>query len=82
MVRLILAAVYEHADAHLNRAQQAIVAKNAADAKSLIEALAVDVGQLATEGDNSVGAVRKRLMLGGPITMPPESRRGSSKRAT
>ena len=65
MVRSILAAAYEHADDALNRAQQAIVAKNAADAKSLIEALAVDVGQLATEGDNSVGAVRKRLILGG-----------------
>ena len=65
MVRSILAAAYEHADEHLNRAQQAIVAKNVADTKSLIEALAVDVGQLATEGDNSVGAVRKRLILGG-----------------
>ena len=65
MVRSILAAAYEHADDHLNRAHQAIIAKNAADAKSLVEALAVDVGQLATEGDNSVGAVRKRLILGG-----------------
>jgi hypothetical protein len=65
MVRSILAAAYEHADAHLNRAHQAITANNAADAKSAIEALAVDVGQLATEGDNSVGAVRKRLILGG-----------------
>ena len=55
----------QHADDHLNRAHQAIIAKNAADAKSLVEALAVDVGQLATEGDNSVGAVRKRLILGG-----------------
>ena len=65
MVRSILAAANEHADDHLNRAHQAIIAKNAADAKSLVEALAVDVGQLATEGDNSVGAVRKRLILGG-----------------
>lgn len=65
MVRSILAAAYEHADDHLNRAHQAIIANKAADAKSLIEALAVDVGQLATEGDNSVGAVRKRLILGG-----------------
>ena len=65
MVRSILAAAHEHADAHLNRAHQAIIANNAADARSAIEALAVDVGQLATEGDNSVGAVRKRLLLGG-----------------
>ena len=30
-----------------------------------MEALASDVGQLATEGDNAVGAVRKRLLEGG-----------------
>jgi hypothetical protein len=65
VVRSILAAAYEHGETHLNRAQQAITANDAADAKSALEALAVDIGQLATEGDNSVGAVRKRLILGG-----------------
>ena len=47
------------------RARRAIGAGDAAAAKSAVEALAADVAQLGTEGDNAVGAVRKRLIEGG-----------------
>ena len=49
----------------LDRARKAITANDAAGAAAAIEALAADVAQLATEGDNAVGAVRKRLLQGG-----------------
>jgi hypothetical protein len=47
------------------RAKRALGANDAAGAKAAVEALAADVAQLGTEGDNSVGAVRKRLIEGG-----------------
>jgi hypothetical protein len=65
LVRSILAAAYAHAEVQYARAQRAITANDAAGARAAIEALATDVGQIATEGDASVAAVRKRLLEGG-----------------
>jgi hypothetical protein len=65
LVRSILSAAYAHGQVQLDRAQKAIAANDAAAARGAVEALAADVAQLATEGDNAVGAVRKRLLQGG-----------------
>ncbi len=65
LVRSILSATYAHAQVQLDRARKAIAANDAAGGRAAIEALAADVAQLATEGDNAVGAVRKRLLQGG-----------------
>jgi hypothetical protein len=65
LVRAILAATYAHGEVQLDRARRAVAAGDAAAARSAVEALAADVGQLATEGDASVAAIRKRLIDGG-----------------
>jgi len=65
LVRSILAATHAHAQVQLSRAQRAITAGDAKAAQAAVEALAADVGQVATEGDNAVAAVRKRLIEGG-----------------
>ena len=65
LVRSILAAAQAHGQVELARAQKAIAANDAAGTRTAIEALAAAVGQMATEGDNSVAAVRKRLVDGG-----------------
>ncbi len=65
LVRSILAAAHAHAQIELGRAQRAIAAGDPKAAQSALEGLAADVGQIATEGDNAVGAVRKRLLDGG-----------------
>jgi hypothetical protein len=65
LVRAILAATSAHAQVELGRAQKAIAGGDAKAAQAALEALAADVGQLATEGDNAVGAVRKKLLDGG-----------------
>ena len=65
LVRSILAATLAHGQGQLARAQRAIQASEAKAASTAVEALAADAGQLATEGDNAVGAVRKRLLEGG-----------------
>lgn len=65
LVKAILAATKAHGEVQLARATRAISASDAAGAKAAIEALAADVAQLGTEGDNSVAAVRKRLIEGG-----------------
>jgi hypothetical protein len=65
LVKSILAAARAHGEVQLARATKAISASDSAGAKSALEALAADVAQLATEGDNSVAAVRKRLIEGG-----------------
>jgi hypothetical protein len=65
LVRSILAAAYAHAQVQFDRAQRAIAAGDAKTAQGAVESLAADVGQLATEGDNSVANVRKRLLEGG-----------------
>jgi hypothetical protein len=61
----ILAAGEAHAHAELGRAQKAIAAGDTKAAQASLEALAAIVGQLGTEGDNAVAAVRKRLLEGG-----------------
>ena len=65
LVKSILAASKAHGEVQLTRAKRAISANDAAGAKAAVEALASDVAQLGTEGDNSVRAVRKRLIEGG-----------------
>ena len=63
--RSILAATGEKAQAEVGRARKAVAAGDAKASQAALEALAADVGQLATEGDNAVGAVRKKLLDGG-----------------
>ena len=65
LVKAILAATVAHGQVNLGRALAAIQGGDGAAAKAAVEALAADVGQLATEGDNAVGAIRKRLLEGG-----------------
>jgi hypothetical protein len=65
LCRAILAATSAQAQANLDRARKAIAAADAKASQAAVEALAADVGQLATEGDNAVGAVRKKLLDGG-----------------
>jgi len=65
LVKSILAATFAHGQGTLARAQHAIAANDAKAAGAAVEALAADVAQLGTEGDNAVGAVRKRLLEGG-----------------
>lgn len=65
LVRSILAASYAHAQVELGRALKAIKANDPKGAQLAIENLAADVGQLGTEGDAAVAAVRKRLVEGG-----------------
>jgi len=65
LVRSILAAAYGHAHGELARARQALKAGDAAAARTAVENVAAAVGQIGTEGDNSVAGVRKRLLQGG-----------------
>lgn len=65
LVRAILAATYAHGHAELARARQALKANDTATARGAIENVAAAVGQIGTEGDNAVAAVRKRLLEGG-----------------
>ncbi|MGH9868088.1 MAG: hypothetical protein ACREAA_07995 [Candidatus Polarisedimenticolia bacterium] len=63
LVRSILAATYRHAEAMMNDAKARLQAGQ--PAKTEIESVASLVSQLASEGDASVAAVRKRLLEGG-----------------
>jgi len=65
LVRSILGTTYAQAQGRLAAAKGALKAGDAAAARSAVEALAALVGQLATEGDASVAAIRKRLLEGG-----------------
>jgi hypothetical protein len=65
LVRAILATTYGHAQAEAARARAALKANDAAGATSAIENLAAAVGQIATEGDNAIAGIRKRLLEGG-----------------
>lgn len=65
VVRAILASTHGHAHASYERAKAALAANDTRGAGAAIEDLAAYVGQLATEGDNAVGAVRKKLVEGG-----------------
>jgi len=63
LVRSILAATYQHAEAMMERARSKVQAGQSATAE--VESVASLVSQLAGEGDASVAAVRKRLLEGG-----------------
>jgi len=65
LVEAILAGTVAHGQVNLARAATAIEKGDSGAARTAVEALASNVGQLATEGDNAVGAVRKRLLEGG-----------------
>ena len=65
LCRSILAATYAHAQVELARAQKSIAANDGKAAQAALESLAAAVGQIATEGDNAVAGVRKRLLDGG-----------------
>ena len=65
LVRAILAATYGHAQGEMARARQALKANDAAGARAAVENVATAVGQIGTEGDNSVAGIRKRLLEGG-----------------
>jgi hypothetical protein len=63
LVEAILATTYGHAEAA--RAEIKAKLKGGASARTEVERLAALVSQLGSEGDASVGAVRKRLLEGG-----------------
>jgi hypothetical protein len=65
LCRSILSAADGHAHADLGRAQKALAAGDTKAAQAALEALAAEVAEMATEGDNAVAAVRKRLLEGG-----------------
>jgi hypothetical protein len=65
LCRSILAAAKAHGQVELGRAQKAIAAGDAKTAQTAVEGLAAAVGQMATEGDNAVAGVRKKLLDGG-----------------
>ncbi len=65
LVRSILAAAYGHAQAEMSHAEKALKAGDAKAARTAVEGLAADVGQLGTEGDTAVAGIRKRLLEGG-----------------
>ena len=63
LVMAMLAGTYRHAEARMNAALAKIGAGQ--PAKEDVEAVAALVAQLGNEGDNSVAAIRKRLLDGG-----------------
>jgi hypothetical protein len=65
LVLSILATSYGHAQGEVAHAKAALKAGDAAGAKAAIDNVAAAVGQIATEGDNAVAGVRKRLLEGG-----------------
>jgi hypothetical protein len=65
LCRSILAAGAAHGQAELARAQKALAGGDAKAAQAAVESMAAIAGNLATEGDTAVGAVRKKLLDGG-----------------
>lgn len=65
LCRSILATANGHGHAALDRAQKAIAAGDAKAAQAALESVAADVAQMGTEGDNAVGAIRKKLIEAG-----------------
>jgi hypothetical protein len=65
LCRSILAATNAHAGVEMRRAAKAIAAGDTKASAAALESLAAAVAQLATEGDNAVAGVRKRLLEGG-----------------
>lgn len=65
LCRSILATANGHAHAALDRAQKAIAAGDVKATQAALESVAADVAQMGTEGDNAVGAIRKKLIEAG-----------------
>jgi len=65
LVASILDQGFKHANGASERAKAALAGGGAAKAKAELEETAALVAQLATEGDNAVAGVRKRLLEGG-----------------
>lgn len=65
LVRSILTAAHDRAHQELVRARAALKANDSKGAQTAIEGMAAAVGQIGSEGDASVGAIRKRLLEGG-----------------
>ncbi|HEV8201777.1 MAG TPA: hypothetical protein VGS03_17330 [Candidatus Polarisedimenticolia bacterium] len=65
LVRSILTSAHDRAYQELMRARTALKGNDAKGAQEAIENMAAAVGQIGSEGDASVGAVRKRLLEGG-----------------
>lgn len=65
LCRSILAASFAHGQVELGRAKKAIAASDQKAAQAALESLAAAIGHIATEGDNAVAGVRKRLLDGG-----------------
>lgn len=65
LVKSILTAAHERARQELGKARAALKANDAKGAQAAIEGMAAAVGQIGSEGDASVGAIRKRLLEGG-----------------
>ena len=65
IVRSIIALTHSHAMGVMGGLRQTLKSGDAKAAKKGLEDLADLVGQLSTEGDNSVGKIRKRLLEGG-----------------
>jgi hypothetical protein len=65
LVLSILAATYAQAQGGVMSAAGALKAGDITSAKTAVQNVAAAVGQIATEGDNSVAGIRKRLLEGG-----------------
>ena len=65
LVRSILVSAHDRAGDELAKARAALKGNDAKGAQAAIENMAAAVGQIGSEGDASVGAVRKRLLEGG-----------------
>jgi hypothetical protein len=65
LVVAMLTGTYRHAEAKLNQIKGMLSGGAGQAAQKEVEALAALVSQLGNEGDNSVAAIRKRLLDGG-----------------
>jgi hypothetical protein len=65
LVRSILTSAHDRAQEELGRARAALKGNDTKGAQAAIENMAAAVGQIGSEGDASVGAIRKRLLEGG-----------------
>jgi hypothetical protein len=65
LVRSILMSAHDRAQSEMGRARAALKGNDTKGAQAAIEDVAAAVGQIGSEGDSSVGAIRKRLLEGG-----------------
>jgi len=72
----ILESSYGHAQGRIAAAKAAMKGGNAAGATAAVESVASLVGQMATEGDSSVAAIRKRLLDNGHHHHAKEEQQG------